>query len=711
MSSEHSAPGEDQNLHFLDYWRVIRSRKEIILAVTLVVALVGAFATSLMDKRYQATCRMKVYQDLPTFQVFNSSDPLQQYNPYFLLTELEVLNSTMILGEVVDKANLTQRWGEEFNEGNELPRDLCIRILQKRIGISQQRNTSNVDITVVASEPTEAAELANLIAQTYMNQRIQSSVDEIRKGLSILEEQMEEQNRKVMEAEDEMERIREELGLSTMDVGVRITVESQRLRQLQADLMAYRVDMLTRKARLEELEKLEGEGLINSLLMSVPDQSLEILRNQVVDAEIQLSMLLETLGENHPDVRRTQTGLAQTKEKLDAAIDGIKAGLRTDYLVSKSKVDALEAELEDVEKADRESRSRKLLPFERAEREVRVKRSILASLQARIAQEGVDIALPRTPVEIFEPALPPEKPFSPNLVLNLGLSCFVGLVFGVGLAFFIEYLDTSVKTVDDVERYLGVPVIGVIPQKVKALNLEGGSDSPHAESYRVLRTNLQFANEGKRGGAFSVCSGGVGEGKSTTLFNLAYVCASLGDRVLVVDSDMRRPVQHMFMNIENRQGLTDILMKNSSVEDMIQPTDVDNLHFLPSGRLPRTAVGVLDNQRVRDLVRDLKARYDMVLFDSPPIMGVSDSSILASTVDGVLLVVQYRKYPRQMSARAKRLVENVGGKVLGVVLNNINILRDDYYYYYSSYYSHYSESGSPDVEEDAPASSSVEERF
>jgi capsular exopolysaccharide synthesis family protein len=344
---------------------------------------------------------------------------------------------------------------------------------------------------------------------------------------------------------------------------------------------------------------------------------------------------------------------------------------------------------------------------------VRVKRSILASLQARLAQEGVDVALPRVPIKIIEEATPPnvKDNFSPNLVLNLALSLFMGGFCGVGLAFFIEYLDTSVKTVDDVERYLNASVIGVIPQKVKTLNIDG-IDSPHAESYRVLRTNLQFSTEKREGGVFTVASGGVGEGKSTTLFNLAYVCASMGDKVLIVDSDMRRPVQHKILGLSNKTGLADVLLKDQALEEVIQVTEHDNLHFLSSGQLPRSSVGMLDVRKVRALMADMKARYDYVFFDSPPIMGISDSSILASEVDGVMLVVQYRKYPRQMSARAKRLVENAGGKIAGVVLNNINILRDDYYYY-NSYYSHYTDT-TPELDTspnpDNP-STPAEERF
>ena len=182
-------------------------------------------------------------------------------------------------------------------------------------------------------------------------------------------------------------------------------------------------------------------------------------------------------------------------------------------------------------------------------------------------------------------------------------------------------------------------------------------------------------------------SGGVGEGKSTTLFNLAYICAQLGDKVLIVDSDLRRPVQHTFLDMSNRYGLTNLLMRDVPLEEVIKPTSVEGLHIMPSGKLPRSALGLLDSQRIRELVKNLKARYDYVFFDAPPLMGVSDASILASEVDGVMLVVQYRKYPRAISERAKRIVQNVGGNILGVVLNNINIMRDDYYYYYHGYYS------------------------
>jgi capsular exopolysaccharide synthesis family protein len=272
--------------------------------------------------------------------------------------------------------------------------------------------------------------------------------------------------------------------------------------------------------------------------------------------------------------------------------------------------------------------------------------------------------------------------------LNITLGVIVGLIMGFGLAFFIEYLDTSVKTIDDVERALQAPVLGVIPQNVGSL-LDEGPDSPHAEAYRVLRTNLLFGRKEGSMNTMTVVSGGAGEGKSTTIFNLATIFAQNGAKVLLVDSDLRRPSLHKLLNVSNSAGLTNLLLKQNTIEEVVQTTKVPNLHFMPSGKLPSSSLGVLNSTQMREFVRQARERYDFVFFDSPPIMGVSDASILASVVDMALLVIQYRKYPQVMTIRAKQMVEKVGGNLMGVVLNNINISQDSYYYYYSGYYYDY----------------------
>jgi len=308
----------------------------------------------------------------------------------------------------------------------------------------------------------------------------------------------------------------------------------------------------------------------------------------------------------------------------------------------------------------------------------------------RVMQEEVDLELPKeSTVEIIDEADLPIKAVRPNIPLNISLGVVVGLVLGVGLAFFIEYLDTSVKTIDDVERALGAAVLGVIPQNVGSL-LEEGDESPHAEAYRVLRTNILFAGrKSEKQTTFSVVSGGAGEGKTTTMFNLAVVFAQQGDRILIVDSDLRRPSMHRYLKVSNNIGLTNYLLGQVAIDEVIQTTELPSLHFIPSGKLPSSSMGILSSAKMKEFVAEMKSRYDYVFLDAPPIMGVSDASVLASMVDMCVLVVQYRKYPQLMTQRAKGMVTKVGGELVGVVLNNINISQDSYYYYYSGYYYDY----------------------
>jgi capsular exopolysaccharide synthesis family protein len=269
------------------------------------------------------------------------------------------------------------------------------------------------------------------------------------------------------------------------------------------------------------------------------------------------------------------------------------------------------------------------------------------------------------------------------------------LIVGVGLAFFIEYLDTSVKTIDDVERALQSPVLGVIPQNVGHV-LDEGAESPHAEAYRVLRTNLLFSRKDDKLNTVCVVSAGAGEGKTTTVFNLATVFAQSGQRVIVVDSDLRRPALHKMLRVSNNVGLTSCLLKQNTIEQAIQTTSLPTLDFMASGKLPSSSLGILSSPQMKDLIGELKQRYDFVFFDSPPIMGVSDASVLASEVDLTLQVIQYRRYPQPMNIRAKQLIEKVGGNLIGIVLNNINMSQDESYYYYSGYYHDYYYSKSED---------------
>jgi capsular exopolysaccharide synthesis family protein len=305
-------------------------------------------------------------------------------------------------------------------------------------------------------------------------------------------------------------------------------------------------------------------------------------------------------------------------------------------------------------------------------------------LASKIEAEKLDLEIPRTAmVGVIRQAEPARDPVSPNKALNITLGIVVGLVIGIALAFFIEYLDTSVKTIDEIERTFQAPVLGVIPQNVGCL-VDEGPESQHAEAYRVLRTHLLFSRKDDKLNAIVTISAGMGEGKSITTLNLATVFAQAGQRVLVVDSDLRRPTLHKWLRVSNNIGLTNYLLKQNALEEVIQTTSVTMLDFMASGKLPSSSMSILNSPQMKGLIAELKRRYDFVFFDSPPILGVSDAAILASEVDMAVQVIQYRRYPQQMNMRAKQLVEKAGGNLIGIVLNNISMSQDEGYYYYYS---------------------------
>lgn len=679
---------ETQNtaLHFLDYWRVIRDRKEVILAVALLTIVTGTAYTLMMPKKFTATTQLEVREDAMDVDPFYDRQSTRMgYNPFFLMTQEKIMRSRPVLMEVIRNLNLQRVWGTELNEDKSpVTPELALQILARSLRVEQDRDTTLMNISITSEDAKRAAEIANEIANVYRDRRLNAKRREIQRAIDAMGNEVRKQQERVEEAEAELERIRQERGISLIGKGnMSIRVEATRLNMLEGERSGARVEMLVRKARLDQLEGLQGDKLMDAAAYIVSDPTLLGVRQQLIDSQVSLQLMINNgvLGENHPDVLRLKGAVDELRRQLDSALEGLKAGLRADYEVARQKYAALEEELNKIKELDIAAEGENYLPFDRAERNVSVQRDILTALRARITQTGIEVEVPRTTVEVIEEAEPPQRPSSPLVVLNIFLSVVLGLLAGTGLAFFVEYLDVSIKTVDEVEKYLGLPVLAVIPQQSRPLT-EAGQSSGQGEAYRALRTSLALlAREGKQK-TFTVISGGVGEGKSTTLFNLAYVCAEQGSKVLIIDSDLRRPVQHKMVGLANRTGMVNVLTGELKSEEVIQETGVPNLQMMTSGRLRRGSLGIMNSPRLRALLDELKTRYDYILLDSPPILGVTDAAILAGEADGVLLVVQYRKYPKIISLRAKRMIENAGGHLMGAVLNNINIMRDDYYYYY-----------------------------
>jgi capsular exopolysaccharide synthesis family protein len=396
--------------------------------------------------------------------------------------------------------------------------------------------------------------------------------------------------------------------------------------------------------------------------------------------------------------------IVELNHEIDDRVTGIMVAMENNKNTEKAALDTLTQKVQDAIEKDRDEFVRGQ-PYWLAKSQKADMVELHKALNEKIELLKIDRDIPKTTVvQITKTAEPGKDPVKPNKPLNITLGLIFGLVVGIGLAFFIEYLDTSVKTIDDVERAFQAPVLGVIPQNVGILADEG-PESRYAEAYRVLRTNILFARKDEKLTTIVVVvvSAGAGEGKSTTTLNLATVFAQAGQRVLVVDSDLRRPTLHKLLHVANDTGLTNYLLKQNALEEVIQTTNVPTLNFMASGQLPSSSMSILNSAQMKEMIADLKQRYDFIFFDSPPILGVSDASVLASEMDMVVQIIQYRRYPQPMNLRAKQVIEKVGGTFLGIVLNNINMSQDESYYYYSGYYHDYYYSSSAKEQEKTAA--------
>jgi capsular exopolysaccharide synthesis family protein len=685
-----SAPQQNEAaLHAVDYWQVIKNRYGIILLTLLLVFMTAAVITYVMPKKYESTAEIEVKPRSPGMSPLagdlGQSSRMSQITPQFFGTEFEKIKSTNSLNKVIDSLELLNKWS--------MDRESVIRVLKGIVNTQNIRGTDLITISVRHENKEDAKDITSEVANSYKAYRIEIETREADKGLAEL-------NKAVRDQEDKVEERRKVLANIVRTKGIIYKGTDSFYGQSGVDEDQGARSALEAFNRLEQ-EKMQLESQINSLLkydsdqlmvyaagLDLPDNIIKNMYPQYLEVTRHLdSLKISGLGGNHPTVLAAADQIKAMKRQLDDGVVNLRQTLAAQRDMVTDRLKNAEI-MKDDSHEEAIKRGLDAQDYVDAKRDFETDQQLLQNLKLKQISESINRKMPDEGIVIHEEPLISQAPVSPNVTLNLALGAVVGLVFGIGIAFFLEYLDTSVKTLEDVERYLQVPVLAVIPKDISVLHKQNGI-SPDSEAYRILRTNIEFNRKNPEDNSITVVSGGAGEGKSTTLVNLAYICAQGGYTTLMIDADLRRPRLHTFFDINNAVGLTNYLTTDLMLEDVILQTPVDNLFFMPSGILPADAAGILNSRRMSELIQDVKQRFDLVLVDSPPILGVSDASVLASEVDLTMIVVQHRKLPRNMLMRVKTSVENVGGTVLGVVLNNVDVRSDSQYQYYTSYYTYY----------------------
>ncbi|MBR5329890.1 MAG: polysaccharide biosynthesis tyrosine autokinase [Akkermansia sp.] len=472
--------------------------------------------------------------------------------------------------------------------------------------------------------------------------------------------------------------------------------EEQTLQQLNNNKLQLEAEIAQMSVHISKLQDLKDADLLGyvtrtGLLTAESYCSAKVreLNNRYTEEEnSRAQMLLSGYGQRHPNVLRLDEQHKATQQQLYEELVGMRDSMADQIEVKK-------AELQDLEQrynAAKEKLRDKTLEDQKVKnalQEYASEKARYDKLENDYIADKMRLMAPRTSLEVYSQPGLATAPSSPNYRLNLIVGAVLGLILGMVVAFISNYFDTSIKSLEDAERMLGLPVLGVIPQDAGLLILQGG-DSPDAEAYRILRTNIELKREIARATTIAVVSANAGEGKTTTLSNLAYVFAQAGYSTLMIDADLRRPRLARYAELESDLGLSSYLAQGAELKDVVFQTGHANLYMLPSGPVPVDPSGLIGSNRMQQLLTEVSKRFDVVLVDSPPVLGVSDASLLVSRADATLLVLQPRKMPIKALLRSKSLIQSAGGNIMGLVMNNVDISGDTQYQYYTTYYSYYS---------------------
>jgi capsular exopolysaccharide synthesis family protein len=546
---------------------------------------------------------------------------------------------------------------------------------------------------VYAQDAQLGADIANEIARTYSDDRIALATSDQKEGLTHLRQELVKQEDVVKRQRDVVEKLRKDLNISGVDLNARYSdMEIETLRQMQNTLIALSVDAIGRKTRWERFKSIppaDRMSLVNSEL--IPDQNIQNLLQAYLVADQKVTQLKPRLGEAHPDLIAAVDARAKIKEQLDGQLRGYENSLEIAYKEADARVAELKAQLAQARVEQILSARDRMRPFEEAAQKLDDETRLLTTLKLTLRQREIDFQVPKKTIEILNTAEPARFPSRPNWALTFTFAFLFGGVFAVGVAVLLEYFDTSFRNVADVETRLRLPVLGVIPFARDPLSADA-DDPAEQEPFRVLHTNINLTIQPPGAPrALVIFSAGPGEGKSTTLHRLARLMAAGGERVILIDSDLRRPTQHRLAERSKEPGLSELLLGQKSIEEVAQKEISPGLDFIPSGGASGFTLSLIYGNRLREIIATLKGRYDKIVFDSPPIIGVSDASVLVSAVDGAVLLIQHRRNPASMVLRAQQIVETLKTPLIGVVLNQVPLNAGGDYGYYTSNYAYYSE--------------------
>ncbi len=735
----------------LAYWSTLHKRRWMVLTVFVIFVAVVLLGTLKQKPVFRSRGLLEIQKENPEILTVKEMFELENVSDSYLESQYKILESDTLARRVIAQLGLEKR--AEFNPppgwlGRMLgsqenisaadreaeTRETSLKRFRERLTIEPVKRSRLVAVSFESESAELAARVVNTLASNFIDQNLEVRWEATQKASEWLSQQLVSMKSKLEKSETEMQQYVRENGLVFLETaqGAPENIVNERLRQLQEE----RTRAQAARYEKESLHRLVQAGDYGSLPGVFDSKLMQDLTVRLAEIRQQHAQLTATFNAEYPKVKQLQGQIDEMESVLAAERERAAKRMTNEYYAAVRREKLIEQAFEQQQR-QAETIAERSVQYNILKREVDTNKQLYDGLLQRLREAGVSAGLKASNIRVVDAAEPPKRPARPNLLLNLASAIILGAMLGVGAAFLQEYLDNTLKTSEDVERFLRLPSLAVIPA-AQTLNgrhgaygygayghagrspsLTGGTaknngaaisragwyridtgaqHSALSEAFRGLRTSVLLSSAERPPRSLLISSSRPGEGKTTIAINLAISLAQLGQRVLLIDGDLRRPSVHRAFGMQDEHGLVRYLTGGADWRACVRATNQPGLDVLVCGPLPPNPAELLSSERMRALIAQASSEYSMVLADSAPLLNVADSRILATMVEGMVLVVEGGATPRDLVRRSQAAAQHVGANLIGVVLNKLDA-RHDGYGYYSYHYDSYKQREEEEEEE------------
>lgn len=685
-------------------WEIIWRRRWIIIQTFLIISLTAIIGSYLVTPIYETSAKVLI-ETPDTASSLLASIGLRDFSPLVTRSETEIETNIAlatvdsVLNTVISKLQLKDDEGNLMKPSELQSSSIILSTIfpKPHVELDQIEDTDLLEIKARSPDPKEAAMIANTLAEVYVEENLKWRRVEYRSARTFIEEQIKVAKADYLKTLEEIKKFK--IQEKTVDLEIETKVAIDKMAELMKEKEDNVIDIYETRAKIETLKaqlSRQSEMMVSSSTMAENPQ-IEDLKKKITDLELQLVEALTEKTPYHPDVIALKEKIKKAREELRREVD-IFGELSQDLQTLERELAALEAHLKCINAdIDRYLSLLYTIPdkaFTQSQLELKLSASqeLYSSLLEYLYQVGVAEAMTLSGIRLVEAATEPDidEPESPNKALNGFIGSFLGLMFAFGLAFLVDYLDDTIKSPDEAKGH-DLTLLGTIPKfrrRESPIISNRDPKDPICESYRTVRNSIKFASLDKPVNSLLITSSLEGEGKTTTVINLAISITREEKQVLVMDTDLRRPEIHKTFGLPNSMGITNILAGEARIEEAIKKTDIEGLSVLTSGPIPPDPGRIVESEKMRQLIKDVSQRYDFVILDTPPVLIANDAIVLTGYVDGVVLILESRKITSPALSQARELLKQAHIQPIGTILNKFRIERGGYYYYYykSSYY-------------------------